>query len=461
MPLARAKDSMCRLDIYNQHDVKDSKQSDKLAEQLVDEGLQPGMLALAHPSEDSDDDALAFDLNDSEDDHSDSEEDSDSDEYSECSSPTKSEQSVQDCMEDRLVHDNQNENRVTPPIADNAMTVTNTSDSLQSKLSLNDQKKSHNKVPQISPHSTLPSPQYGTYSYEYAGPDDMYDDYYYASYDEEDAEDVFCCFTPWNQREKDKLIDDNDDLDKVDGEMSTHSSSEPVMSDVGSCSEDSSIESEEKTNTGHKDKIFIEMIDTQKPLKGILKTSKTFCRESDGSVDIEINSKTKKRRSLFPNAPNIIDTYSPSGSQRTRIQKRVNWSSMARVTNIECRNSFTIDEKCAYWWQRNDFEDFKRAGRIITRAMMVGGQEIWLSNSNSVKNANFTKDDDDYGDSWWCKFGHSRRGLEHVTDIEQGRRRQKNVQQAIHSVVNEQRKQRIMNREDADKLAMVMNAYTR
>ena len=24
---------------------------------------------------------------------------------------------------------------------------------------------------------------------------------------------------------------------------------------------------------------------------------------------------------------------------------------------------------------------------------------------------------DDHGDKWWCKFGYSRRGLEHITQI--------------------------------------------
>jgi hypothetical protein len=64
------------------------------------------------------------------------------------------------------------------------------------------------------------------------------------------------------------------------------------------------------------------------------------------------------------------------------------------------------------------------------------------------------------GDKWWHKFGHSRRGLEHIASVEEGRQRQANVRTAIRAVLDEQRRQKIYRKEDSDKLRMLSLQYT-
>ena len=131
-----------------------------------------------------------------------------------------------------------------------------------------------------------------------------------------------------------------------------------------------------------------------------------------------------------------------------------------------------------------------QTGRIIAKAMLQGGSEIWLSSNNAwerraqknqdtsrsrspeydqalrryvgEQNAGLdtTEEGDDYGSKWWCKFGHSRRGLEHIASMEEGRHRQRNVNSAIRHILDEQRSQRLNHRKDSVKLARVALQYT-
>jgi hypothetical protein len=68
-------------------------------------------------------------------------------------------------------------------------------------------------------------------------------------------------------------------------------------------------------------------------------------------------------------------------------------------------------------------------------------------------------EDDDVGHKWWCKFGHSRRGLEHIVSVEEGRQRQKLVNASITAVLEEQRRQRL-SRRDPNKIASISMQYT-
>ena len=56
-------------------------------------------------------------------------------------------------------------------------------------------------------------------------------------------------------------------------------------------------------------------------------------------------------------------------------------------------------------------------------------------------------DDDDMGSKRWCKFGHSRRGLERIVSANEGRQRQKIVKASVSAVLEEQRRQRISRRD--------------
>jgi hypothetical protein len=141
------------------------------------------------------------------------------------------------------------------------------------------------------------------------------------------------------------------------------------------------------------------------------------------------------------------------------------------------------------WWQRSDYDDFKKAGRIIAKAMLQGGSEIWLETSNAwgkkqekrgEKKANNgasseyisalrkygafeeekkVDENDNVGDKWWCKFGHSRRGLEHIVSIEEGRQRQRLVNASVTAVLEEQRRQRLT-RVDHKKISAISMQYT-
>jgi hypothetical protein len=103
----------------------------------------------------------------------------------------------------------------------------------------------------------------------------------------------------------------------------------------------------------------------------------------------------------------------------------------------------------------SDYEEFRKTGRIITRAMEEGGSEIWLSPAEPP-----VEGSELLGDQWWHKFGHSRRGLEHVVSVEEGRQRQVNVRQAIHAVLQEQARQCRRNAADSEKLRSVSLHFT-
>lgn len=209
------------------------------------------------------------------------------------------------------------------------------------------------------------------------------------------------------------------------------------------------------------------------------------------------NSPNARRRSILP-------TYESSSvhksialdesSAHTRSCKSVSFSSMARVVPVLPRSEMSYYLKSMIWWQRVDYEDFKKAGRIISKAMLQGGSEIWLQTSdawgkkrdsrtdknvgsasenneeyrsalrqfgvNDQSEEKVTEDDsDDVGNKWWCRFGHSRRGLEHIVSVDEGRQRQKLVNASITAVLEEQRRQRL-SRKDPNKIAAISMQYT-
>lgn len=168
-----------------------------------------------------------------------------------------------------------------------------------------------------------------------------------------------------------------------------------------------------------------------------------------------------RRRSLFP-------SYE---EKKPRMNNNhVTFSPMARVVTVKSKNDMTFDEKSDVWWQKSDYEDFRKTGRIITKAMLEGGGEIWLTGGSSTTSSNnrndpaslasSTKDATNANDKWWHKFGHSRRGLEHVVSIEEGRQRQMNVKNAIRAVLDEQTRQKMYKRVDPEKLRHVALQHT-
>jgi hypothetical protein len=224
------------------------------------------------------------------------------------------------------------------------------------------------------------------------------------------------------------------------------------------------------------DKSPLEKIDLNNPakLKGILKKRSTAkldesegdnqssaagSNDSNGGPLAGPQQIRKPRRSLFP-------SYDDRKPRKT--SNNVSFALMARVVTVKSKVDMTEEEKSDIWWQRTDYEDFRKAGRIITRAMLEGGSEIWLASNESLlkkkeKGGKTSPTGDTIqaaGDKWWHKFGHSRRGLEHVVSVDEGRQRQVNVKNAIRAVVEEQSRQKMCKREDAEKIRTVALQHT-
>mmetsp|Transcript_1305 Transcript_1305/g.1760 ORF Transcript_1305/g.1760 Transcript_1305/m.1760 type:complete len:561 (+) Transcript_1305:146-1828(+) len=211
--------------------------------------------------------------------------------------------------------------------------------------------------------------------------------------------------------------------------------------------------------------------------KSILKrgsVSTTSMNKGQADKSSVASKDASSRRSLFPD-------YGEKPKKETVYH--VQFAPMARVMTVKSRNEMGADEKKGVWWQKADYDDFKKAGRLIAKAMLEGGSEVWLATNkswranNGVNKVNGNRAfhlsergdiDQTTGDpasnaasdKWWHKFGHSRRGLEHIASVEEGRQRQAKVRTAIRAVVDEQRRQRIYRKEDPEKLRMLTLQYT-
>jgi len=238
------------------------------------------------------------------------------------------------------------------------------------------------------------------------------------------------------------------------------------------------------------------------PPKGILKKCKMSLHKS-ASVDASRRDDSSvasgdNRRHMFP-------SYSrETTNDEDKESKKLSFAPMARVVTVTSRKDLAFLQKSQIWWQRTDYDDFKKTGRIIAKAMLQGGSEIWLTSNDAwgkkrsqssqqatATNANDENGNEDeqdteyeralhkyigglqqeageqpresessFGNKWWCKFGHSRRGLEHIASMEEGRQRQRNVNTATKAVMDEQRRQRMNRTKDAFKLATIAHQYT-
>lgn len=203
-------------------------------------------------------------------------------------------------------------------------------------------------------------------------------------------------------------------------------------------------------------------------------------------------SSSPNMRHLFPSY-NAKNSHSPDAERKG---KAINFNPMARVLTIPSRKDISFHQKAQVWWQKCDYDEFKKTGRIISKAMECGGSEIWLASSNAwgnraarsnkqkmkeetLKNGDleeynkalsqYVKNEeekeevngpDSTGEKWWCKFGHSRRGLEHIASSSEGRARQQAVLLAIRMVMEEQKRQRLTRTKDPNKLRNVAMQYT-
>lgn len=233
-------------------------------------------------------------------------------------------------------------------------------------------------------------------------------------------------------------------------------------------------------------------------------TKKTTTPSSkDGKRHLFPSYEPKQSNNMMNNGTTSDATTANDASQPSQ-KKTINFNPMARVLTIPSRKDIPLSQKSQIWWQKCDYDEFKKTGRIISKAMECGGSEIWLNSSNAWGNrqqskqlkdsANNTtttsttntvhaslnndeysqalrkygvneekKDEDNSnssGNKWWCKFGHSRRGLEHIASNEEGKARQQSVLLAIRMVLEEQKRQRIARTKDPNKLRTTAIQYT-
>ncbi|KAL7543432.1 hypothetical protein ACHAXR_012708 [Thalassiosira sp. AJA248-18] len=230
------------------------------------------------------------------------------------------------------------------------------------------------------------------------------------------------------------------------------------------------------------------------PVKSILKVRR--CSNSN-LTNLNTNKKGSKEaapspdgmRHLFPTYE-AKSSHSSAGGEESEVRE-IKFNPMARVLTIPSRKDIPLHQKARVWWQRCDYDEFKKTGRIISKAMECGGSEIWLASSNAwgnraAKDQNSPKDsdiDEEYnkalskyvsseekkddeitgtpaGNKWWCKFGHSRRGLEHVASSSEGKARQQSVLLARRMVMEEQKRQRASRTKDPNKLRNIAMQYT-
>jgi hypothetical protein len=195
------------------------------------------------------------------------------------------------------------------------------------------------------------------------------------------------------------------------------------------------------------------------PLKGILKRSENSMMGSSSSCSTSQLSKSPTKTTTTTSSSNNNNSTATSCLPRRslfpttyekRTNKAVSFAPMARVVTVKSKNDMEYDEKSAVWWQRTDYEEFRRTGRIITKSSSSspnsspnpsGTTALLLLSPEEEEAAAAvasTTTTASLPHKWWHSFGHSRRGLEHVVSSDEGRQRQQNVKLAIAAVLKEQ-----------------------
>lgn len=160
-------------------------------------------------------------------------------------------------------------------------------------------------------------------------------------------------------------------------------------------------------------------------------------------------------------------------------KKRVTFDTNdAQIHHILTLPHLSCMSKSHFWWQQKDYVEFKKTRRILVKPTFQEGRHASLS----ARDEEEQDDDDDPSsnefseffetfenvkespilddDKWWCAFGHSRRGIEKMVSIREGRERHSFAHISVHSVLDEQLRQTITNEKDIQKIANVSRKYT-
>jgi hypothetical protein len=321
------------------------------------------------------------------------------------------------------------------------------------------------------------------YTYNFPGDDVMSKDG--SNYKNKDDKPWWQCFFPWISSENDhawkeefsetedptqneeeglaiKTVDSDDEISMISGGSDNVLGERLSPRDRQAVLARSRLAQPDVTKDhGAEDDSFVDETSSRK--KSILKCSSrtrdnrnlsTRSNASNGSNSS--SAQQKQRRSLFP-------AYEPKSNIKKNLS--TSFSPMAGVVTIKSSKNMDSQEKARIWWQKHDYDAFRRTGRMISKVMLQGGSEVWLATNQSwqlpnqgraatLRRAMANVNNEDASNKWWHRFGHSRRGLEHIASIDEGRQRQANVKTSIRAILTEQRRQKTFHREDPEKLRM-------
>lgn len=187
-------------------------------------------------------------------------------------------------------------------------------------------------------------------------------------------------------------------------------------------------------------------------LKGILKTAKRNNESETGKAK-------DKRRHLFPSS----SSHSQISYTKKKNNKRAHFKTSVHVIMVAPYKDLPVHLKRHIWWQRSDYNDFKKTISIISQKLLEHvSNEVWFLSAQDTRflTPSEKSHENNFGRKWWCRYGHSRRGLEHICTTEEGTFRQKNVNAAISLTLAEQTRQVIHNNYSELKLGMAASRYT-
>jgi hypothetical protein len=187
------------------------------------------------------------------------------------------------------------------------------------------------------------------------------------------------------------------------------------------------------------------------------------------------------RRSILPS------TYSIKETKKASL--RTSFSPYARVLSIESHRDLSDDDKNQIWWQKCDYESFRRTTSIVVRAMLNENGNGWLppkgdddANAKNISKPPPTQRDHNVSSpkrqlpsnslaeeqenlrhvnqrakteqkdimqahSWWNRFGD-------LACFHESRRRQTHAKNSIRVVLDEQSRQRMFNSRDPTKIRL-------
>jgi hypothetical protein len=122
-------------------------------------------------------------------------------------------------------------------------------------------------------------------------------------------------------------------------------------------------------------------------------------------------------------------------------RKVVSFAEMATLITCRCTDDPSREE-FESWWKESDYETFRKTSRILAMKILDEDGRQWLQSQAATavldSNGKTTINEDD--GCWWRAYGHSRRGLEGLVSIAEGRHRRRITKESIRLVLELQQK---------------------